>query len=88
MTNTTPTVLQDIENALQSVQTVLPALLNIVGLFYPPAAAISKFLPLITVAIQGVETVAQASGTDLQTATQAVQNHLTPGKPNSPALNG
>jgi hypothetical protein len=88
MVSTTPTVLQDVENALQSAQTVLPALLNIVGLFYAPAGALSKFLPLIETAITAVEQVANATGTDLSAAQTAVVNHLTPGQPNAPALNG
>lgn len=81
-------VLADIEAAIQSAQTVLPALLNIVGLFYAPAAALSKFLPLLNTAITAVEQVATATGVDVVTATQAVTNHLTPGAPNAPTLNG
>jgi hypothetical protein len=84
--DTTQIVLTDIQNALMSIQTILPSLLNVIGIFYAPAAALAKFLPLIQVALQGVETVAKATGTDLNTATQTVQNHLTPGAPNTPAL--
>lgn len=85
MTDTT-IIVQDVEKALESLNTSLPTVLAVVGTFYPPAAALAKFIPLIQIAIQAVETVAKATGTDASTATATVAQHLTPGAPNSPTL--
>jgi lysozyme family protein len=81
-------VIGDIEQALTALNQSLPGLLAFVGMFYAPAAAFAKFLPLIQVALTGVETVAQATGVSVASATTAVENHLTPGAANAPALNG
>lgn len=85
MTNQTPVVLQDIEAALQAVESILPTALTVVGTFVPQVAAVSKFLPLIQVLLQGVNVVAQATG-DASTASATVAQHLTPGQPNAPQL--
>lgn len=77
---------QDIDATLQAIDGYLPTLLNTIGLFYPPAAAVAKFLPLIHVLIQGVHTVSTATNTDTATAVQTVAQHLVPGEPNAPAL--
>jgi hypothetical protein len=82
---TTNVVLTDIEEALQAVNSLLPSVLAVVGTFVPQVAAFSKFLPLIQVALQGVNVVAQATG-NASTAPQTVMDHLTPGAPNAPAL--
>ena len=86
MTNQTPVILQDIEQALQAANSLLPTILTVVGTFVPQVAAFAKFLPLIQIAIQGVDTVAKVTGTDAATATATVAQHLTPGEPNAPAL--
>jgi hypothetical protein len=85
---TTATVITDINAALQALNSFLPGLLSLVGMFYAPANALTPFLPVIQDALNAVNTVATATGTDIATATAAVQSHLTPGQPNAPALNG
>ena len=88
MTDST-TTFGEIEAALAVANQELPLLLNAIGTFYPPIGAIAKFLPLIQVALQGVQTVQQAMGPSAttQVATAAVVEHLTPGAPAAPALN-
>ena len=87
MTNTnTIATFQEIELALEAANSMLPQLMSVIGAFYPPAAAFAKFLPLINVALIGVDTVAKATG-NYADATTAVVNHLTPGQLNAPALN-
>lgn len=81
------TFLQDIEQALEAANTMLPALLPVIGAFYPPAAALTKFLPLIPVVLGSVQQVQTQLGGTPSSSVTAVQNHLTPGQPNSPALN-
>lgn len=82
------TFLADIEQALEAANTLLPALLPVIGAFYPPAAAFAKFLPLLPVVLNAVQQVQTQSGVHPVTAMSAVQDHLTPGAPNAPALNG
>lgn len=86
MTNQTPIVLNDVEQALQALETMLPMILSVVGTFYPAANAVKPFLPILEVALNGVKVVQQATGSDTATAMQAVTNTLTPGQPNAPAL--
>jgi hypothetical protein len=86
MTTNTNIVLADIEQALEAANSLLPTIFGVVGTFVPQVAAFSKFLPLIQVLITGVNTVAQATGSDASTATATVAQHLTPGEPNAPAL--
>jgi hypothetical protein len=81
-------VMADIELALQGANKFLPEVLNTIGLFYPPAMALAKFLPLLQVALQGVNIVADVQGASAATATAAVIDHLTPGAPGAPALDG
>jgi len=79
--------LTEIELALQAISEYLPGVLGTVGIFYPPAMALSKFLPLLAVAVQGVDIVAKATGAVNPTvASAAVIDHLTPGQPTAPAL--
>jgi hypothetical protein len=85
MTNTN-IILKDTELALEAANALLPEILGVVASFYPPAKYLSAFLPLIRFAIQGVDTVAQATGQTTVAATAAVIDHLTPGAPNAPAL--
>lgn len=48
---------------------------------------IQKYLPVLLSAVQAVETVAKDLGQDkAASAIGVVVDHLTPGKPNSPAL--
>jgi hypothetical protein len=72
---------QEIEDALTATNSFLPQILAIVSAFYPPAGAVLKFLPLIQVALQGVQVVQQATGGTTAAATAAVSDHLTPGQP-------
>jgi len=81
----TEIVYSDIELALQAASTTLPTLLSAVAAFYPPAAAVLKFMPLLQVALQGVNIVHQA-GASPQEANKAVMNNNTPGAPSAPAL--
>jgi hypothetical protein len=81
-------ILADIEQALAATQGNLPEILAAIGAVYPPAAALAKFLPLIEVAIKGVQTVQQATGHNAAHSVQAVIEHLTPGDSNAPDLNG
>lgn len=86
MTNQTPIAINDVEQALQALETVLPMMLSIVGAFYPAANAVKPFLPLLQVALQGVQVVQQATNSTPAEATQAVINTLTPGQSSAPAL--
>lgn len=78
---------QDIDQALVALDSFLPELLTAVGAVYPPAAAVAKFLPLVHIAIRGVNTIALATGQDATASANAVAQHLTPGQPNASALN-
>lgn len=80
--------LDDIEGALEAAGGFLPQILGVVGAFYPPAKSLIAFLPLIQVALQGVQTVRAATGTTTAVSTGAVISHLTPGAPSAPALSG
>lgn len=82
------TFLQDVEQALQAANTLLPALLPVIGAFYPPAAAFAKFLPLLPVVLNAVQQVQTQTGVHPVAAMSAVQDHLTPNAPNSSVLNG
>ena len=84
-TTTTQIVLSDIELALQAAGTTLPTILSALAAFYPPAAAVLKFMPLIQIALQGVNIVAQGGATAHE-ANNAVISTLTPGAPGAPAL--
>lgn len=79
------TFVTDVEQALEAANTLLPALLPVIGAFYPPAAAFAKFLPLLPVVLNAVQTV-QTQLNNPQASVTAVANHLTPGQSNSPAL--
>jgi hypothetical protein len=85
-TSTAQVVLADIELAMQGANSFLPDVLTTIGVFYPPAMALAKFLPLLQVALQGVNIVKQAEGVTPATAVAAVIDHLTPGGPAAPAL--
>ena len=85
----TQIVFSDIELALQAASTTLPTILSALAAFYPPAAAILKFMPLLQVALQGVNIVAQDHSQGAVTAhdaNAAVISTLTPGAPGAPAL--
>jgi hypothetical protein len=82
------TFVTDIEQALEAANTLLPALLPVVGAFYPPAAAFTKFLPLLPTVLSAVQQVQHNMASHPQAAVDAVAAHLTPGAPNAPALNG
>lgn len=82
----TVSAITTIDQALNTANTFLPSMLQFIGMFYAPANALTPFLPLISTALQGVETVEQAMGIATPEATQQVIEHLTPGAPNSPAL--
>jgi hypothetical protein len=84
--STAQVVLADIELAMQGANSFLPDVLTTIGVFYPPAMALAKFLPLLQVALQGVNIVKQAEGVTPATAVAAVIDHLTPGGPLAPAL--
>lgn len=86
-TTSTNIVLTDIQEALTALESILPEALTIVGTFWAPAGAVAKFLPLIQVLLQGVNTVATATGAQSAApAVQSVMDHLTPGAPNAPEL--
>jgi lysozyme family protein len=85
---TTMSTIDEIETALQAAEQFLPELLGVLGMFYPPAAMLAKFLPLLPVALQAVNTVSQVTGQPAVASMGTVVNHLTPGQPNSPALTG
>lgn len=78
--------LSELDATLQAINGYLPVLLNTIGMFYPPVAAFAKFLPLVSVLIQGVHTVANANNQTAAQAAQTVAQHLVPGEPNTPAL--
>jgi len=73
---------QSIEDILKLFEEVDPLLAAVPGIG-PLLPFINMLLP---VAIQAVDTVAKATGDSQAIATTAVINHLTPGKPNTPAL--
>lgn len=75
---------QTIEDILKLFEEVDPLLAAIPGIG-PLLPFINTLLPI---AIQAVDTVSKATGDSTAIATTAVVNHLTPGKPNTPALNG
>lgn len=79
-------VIEDVQTVLSVLNTVLPNILSVVGTFWAPAAAIAKFLPLIGTLMTGVNVVATATGTTPAAAVSLVEEHLTPGMPNVPAL--
>lgn len=78
--------LKEIEDALTAADSFLPSILGTIGAFFPPAAALAKFLPLLRVAIQAVRVVQQATGATPQQAATMVVAHLTPGESNTSAL--
>jgi lysozyme family protein len=82
------TFLQDIEQALEAANTLLPALLPVIGAFYPPAAAFAKFLPLLPTVLGAVKAVHEQTSAHPLSVVSAAQDHLTPNAPNAPALNG
>ncbi len=89
MTTTAPTniIVTDIEAALEALNSLLPTIFSVVGTFVPQVAIFAKFLPLIQVAISGVDVVAKATNAANATpAVQSVMDHLTPGAPNAPEL--
>lgn len=82
------TTFQEIELALQAAENWAPTLVNVIGEFNPEFAALARFMPLFRIALQGVHTVAQATGVEPMTAQKVVIQHLTPGQPNAPQLTG
>lgn len=80
------TIFTDIDEALTAANTVLPTLIPIIGTFYPPAAALAPFLPLMSIVLQDVQLLQQQLGINTQQATATVAQHVTPGQPNAAAL--
>ncbi len=86
MTTSPNIVIADIEQALESLNSTLPGVLAVVGTFWPPAAIIAKFIPLLQIAITALETVSKATNVTPTQAFADVEMHLTPGQANSPVL--
>lgn len=80
--------LQAVDVALQAAQQTLPTILGTLGIFIPQLAVLSRFLPLLGVAIQGVRVISEATGKPPSLAMASVQSHLLPGKPNAQELKG
>ncbi len=57
-----------------------------VATFYPPASLLAKYLPLLGVAINGVEEARKVTGKDFEAARDEVRDHNTRGRPNSAVL--
>ena len=74
------------EDALAVAETVAPSLITALTPFVPGLSALAGFLKFLPLAIQAIQVVQAASGNSVGQAAQAVADHLTPGKPNAPAL--
>lgn len=74
------------EDALAAAETVAPSVITALTPFVPGFSALTGFLKFLPLAIQAIQLVQQATGGTVQQAAQAVADHLTPGKPNAPAL--
>jgi hypothetical protein len=74
---------KEIEDGLQTAGSMLPALFAII----PGLSFLQPYLPLLTVAIEAVEKIRQATGSSQSAAITQTASHLTPGMPNSPDLN-
>lgn len=77
---------QEIEDALTAAEKILPVILTPLSMFFPQLTAVMKYLQLLPIAIQAVDTVGQVTGRPGQHAVDVVAAHLTPGAPNAPAL--
>jgi hypothetical protein len=80
--------IKEVDQALQVADDILPIVFSALTPFFPAVGAFAKFMPLLKVAITGVDTVAQATSHPLNLAMSEVSDHLTPGAPNSPSLSG
>ena len=74
------------EDALAVAETVGPSLITALTPFVPGLSALNAFFKFLPLAIQAIQLVQTASGGSVGQAAQAVADHLTPGKPNAPAL--
>lgn len=77
MTTPTETIIMDIEAAIQAAETTLPTILGVVGVFSPGVKALIPFLPLLQVALNTVQEVANVIEGNVPAATQTVQAQIT-----------
>lgn len=83
MTSTADTILMDVEAAIQGLETVLPTVLGVVGVFSPAAKALVPFLPLLQVALTTVQQIQTVVDGNVAQAVQTVTSTLTQSVPST-----
>ena len=90
MSQTPVEIATEVEKVDEAIMKALPFVSGMVG-FIPGGAAAVPFMPLIAELLQVVDNAAKEvasgnSGAAAQDVLREIMNHLTPGKPLSPAL--
>jgi len=80
--------LTEIEQALETANSVLPNIIGMLSVFIPQLKGIIPFLSLLPTAINAVHQIQQVTGAASGTAVAQVASTLTPGAPNSEVLTG